>query len=203
MYDVSSKPDSYRTWHFYTVSSRGFRDHDFQDPRSSWISWARCALQKQQAEAACTVPTLCPCWWHLLQLECGRLTRGSLHHAESVPLLVALLQLRCGRADQGQSAVCRTCDLAGGSSAATCGRADQRAGAMQCDLQTSHNPCTASLQEATLTLQAADLTRERDRLEKQLNQAKAAAQATADQQWKLTRQAEVRQPYRQHAKYDI
>lgn len=69
---------------------------------------------------------------------------------------------------------------------------------MQRGQQTFHDPCTA-LQEATLTLQAADLTMERDRLEKQLSQAKAAAQATADQQWKLTRQAEVRRLHRQHA----
>lgn len=62
---------------------------------------------------------------------------------------------------------------------------------MQRGQQTFHDPCTA-MQEATLTLQAADLTMERDRLEKQLSQAKAAAQATADQHWKLTRQAEVR-----------
>ena len=74
---------------------------------------------------------------------------------------------------------------------------------MQPYLHTFRDTCTMLLQEATLTLQAADLTRERDRLEKQLTQAKAAAQATADQQWKLTRQTEVRRLYRQHAECGI
>ena len=102
--------------------------------------------------------------------------RCSLHSAKAVPLLEAALQLH----------------VAG---------LTWNAGQCMADLQTFHDSCTVGLQEATLTLQAADLTRERDRLEKQLNQAKAAAQATADQQWKLTRQAEVRRLHRPHAEH--
>ena len=132
MCQVGSKPGCCRAWQAWTLSIRGFQEHDSQDQRS-WIL-ARCAQSDRQGRSA--LRRVFALQAAALQLTGAGLTRGSLRCTESASLLHAALQLHVAGLTRklGQCSV--TCIpsttpvlvFAGGHPDAPGRRFDQRAG---------------------------------------------------------------------------